>query len=159
MPGFSPPAIHRCGELPICRVWGQTLSRGPALWRRAWGGMREGGLAFVTSKGNDGGDRRLPGGREGFFYCPRPGPQPWAAPDPLYSCLRCDAKCERGGGSPPAPKGREPPPAPCIALLVSGRATSRSTCRPALVWLPRAVMSRPCRPESSKPELSKSGCC
>lgn len=88
MPGFSPPAIHRCGELPICRVWGQTLSRGPALWRRAWGGMREGGLAFVTSKGNDGGDRRLSGGREGFFYCPRPGPQPWATPDPLYSCLR-----------------------------------------------------------------------
>lgn len=69
-------------------------------------------------------------------------------PSPTLSCcLRGDAKRKRGGGSPPAPKGQEWPPAMCIAVLAFGLATSRSTCRVALLRLPRAVVSRRCRRE------------
>lgn len=56
------------------RGWGRTLSRGPALRWRARGRVREGRLAFVTSKRSGGGDRRRSAGREGVFCCPRPGP-------------------------------------------------------------------------------------
>lgn len=76
----------------------------------------------------------------------------------LSSCLRGDAKCKRGGGSPPAPKAQESPPALCMAVLASGRASFRGTCRPALLRFPRALVSRRCRRESPSAKVSKSGC-
>lgn len=83
------------GGLPICggcprlprRGWSRsrTLSRGPALRRRARGRVREGRLAFATSKGGGGGDRRRSAGREGVFCCQHTRP----TPDPLVSPERC----------------------------------------------------------------------
>ncbi|CAN8219092.1 unnamed protein product [Coccothraustes coccothraustes] len=74
----------------------------------------------------------------------------------LSSCLRGDAKCKRGGGSAPAPTAQESLPALCTAVLASGPAAFRGTCRPALVRFPRALVPRRCRRESPRPKVSKS---
>lgn len=58
------PSCGGCPRLPR-RGWSRSLSRGPALRRRARGRVREGRLAFVTSKGSGGGHRRRSAGREG----------------------------------------------------------------------------------------------
>lgn len=91
-----------------------------------------------SSKGTDGRDKRRSAGRKGFFNCPRPGPHPWATPDPVLPERGCQVQAgRRGTAGTERTKGQEAP-ALCIAALASGRATFRGTCRPALDRLPRS---------------------
>lgn len=144
------PRCHASALRPYTGVGGylsagaRTLSRG----LRCVGVRGEGCGRPSSSKGNDGRDKRRSTAREGLFNCPRPT---------LSPCLRGDAKCKRGGGLPPVPKGQESPPALCIAVLASGRATFRGTCCPALLRPPRAVRVAPVSPRVAEAKRIKIG--
>lgn len=113
--------------------------------------MREPG----SSKGTDGRDKRRSAGREGFFDCPRPGPHPWATPDPVLPERGCQVQAGRRGTAGTERTEGQESPALCIAALASGRTTFRGTCRPALHRLPRSNCVPPVLPRVAEAKSIK----
>lgn len=120
--GLSHSAIHRCGELPTCGGWGQTLCRGPGLCAR--GRVRE--ARVIQGKRRNG----LSG--TGRFPLLSLGLRPI-----LSSCLRGDAKCKRRVTTVTERTGVASSPMHRRAGLRPRRVPQHLP--PALARLPRAV--------------------